>query len=90
VGNTSLSVYHSFGACVSSYLFALSFEQYLWFICYYDVYATMFYVLCSMCALWNFMLVELCITLFLCEFTVCVGDGYGIWFLVIIIFGIPY
>jgi hypothetical protein len=49
VGNTSLRVYHSFGACVSSYLFALSLEQYLWFICYYVVYETMFYVLCVPC-----------------------------------------
>jgi hypothetical protein len=40
-GNTSLCIYHSFGACVSSYLFALSLEHYLWFI----VYETMFYVL---------------------------------------------
>jgi hypothetical protein len=44
-GNTSLRVYHSFGTCVSSYLFALSLEQYLWFICYYGVYETMFCVL---------------------------------------------
>jgi hypothetical protein len=43
-GNIILRVYHSFGACVSSYLFALSLEQYLWFICYYGVYETMFYV----------------------------------------------
>jgi hypothetical protein len=29
-GNTSLRVYHSFGACVSSYLLALSLEQFVW------------------------------------------------------------
>jgi hypothetical protein len=59
-GNTSLRVYHSsFGAYVSSYLFALSLEQYLWFICYYGVYETMFYVLCVPCGtlcLFNYVL----------------------------------
>jgi hypothetical protein len=40
-GNTSLRVYHSFGAYVSSYLLALSLEQFLWFICYFGVYETM-------------------------------------------------
>jgi hypothetical protein len=66
-GNTSLRVYHSFGACVSSYLFALSLEQFVWFICYYGVYETMFYVLYVPC-----MLFQLCITLFLCELMVYV------------------
>jgi hypothetical protein len=58
-GNTSLHVYHSFGACVSSYIFALSLEQYLWFICNYGVYETMFYVLCVPCGtlcLFNYVL----------------------------------
>jgi hypothetical protein len=28
-------------------LLALTLEQFMWFICYYGVYETMFYVLCS-------------------------------------------
>jgi hypothetical protein len=58
-GNTSLRVYHSFGACVSSYLFALGLEQFMWFICYYGVYETMFYVLyvpCGTLCLLNYVL----------------------------------
>jgi hypothetical protein len=42
-GNTSLRIYHSFGACVSSYLLALSLEQFVW------LFATMVCMrLCSM------------------------------------------
>jgi hypothetical protein len=69
-GNTSLRVYHSFGACVSSYLFALSLEQFVWFICYYGVYETMFYVLyvpCGTLCLFNYVL--LCS--FMCSWYMC-------------------
>jgi hypothetical protein len=69
-GNTSLRVYHSFGACVSSYFICLKFRtwNFVWFICFYSVYETMLYVLyvpcgtlcCGICVrwLWNYCLVS--------------------------------
>jgi hypothetical protein len=46
-----MSVYHSFSSCVPLYLFAFNLEQYVWFVCYHGVYATMFYVLCVPCGI---------------------------------------
>jgi hypothetical protein len=66
-GNTSLRVYHSFGACVSSYLLVLSLEQSVWFICYYGVYEYMFYVLyvpCGILCLFNYEFVS---SWYMCE-----------------------
>jgi hypothetical protein len=86
-GNTSLRIYHSFGACVSSYFTCIKFGTSCGLfgttVC---VYETMLYGLHVPCG-------TLCLfTYVFCELLVYVCDGYGIIvrFLVFIIFGIPY